>query len=304
MEIKVVGYWVCSIVMARAPDYGSSLLSSARSTGRLGLIDDLKDNHERLLSSISQQLQAQETRLQDEVTQLQAENLRLRDLLATKDQEYQASLERLRSDAQNREAELRRHAETTVQTLEDRLESLRMSLAKEQDERKELDAEILDARRRDQAELGALHARNQEIQSEFDLIKTKTLPLKDRETEMLRSELEQMRSDVFLLQEQLSLRERKEGGLRAELERVQASSSRDLISLQETIKANHRAMELQDEDMARLRKAKDEARVEVRRLQSSLAETQQELEILRNRYGDLQQQYSRLDALVRGRKKA
>jgi chromosome segregation ATPase len=121
---------------------------------------------------------------------------------------------------------------------------------------------------------------------------------------MLRSELEQARSDVFLLQEQLSLRERKEGGLRAELERVQASSSRDLISLQETIKANHRAMELQDEDMARLRKAKDEARVEVRRLQSSLAETQQELEILRNRYGDLQQQYSRLDALVRGRKKA
>ena len=290
--------------MARAPDYGSSLLSSARSTGRLGLIDDLKDNHERLLSSISQQLQAQEARLQEEVTLLQAENLRLRDLLASKDQEHHTTLDRLRSDAQSREIELRRHTEATVQALEDRLESLRMSLAKEQDERKELDAEVLDARRHDQAELAALHARNQEIQSEFVLIKTKTLPLKDRETDLLRSELEQTRSDVFLLQEQLSLRERKEVGLRTELERVQASSARDLTSLQETIKANHRAMELQDEDMARLRKAKDEARVEVRRLQSSLAETQQELEILRNRYADLQQQYSRLDALVRGRKKA
>lgn len=128
--------------MARVPDY--SLLSSARSTGRLGLIDDLKENHERLLSSISQQLQAQEARLQDEVTQLQTENLRLRELLASKDQEYQSSLERLRTDAKNREAELRRNTEMTVQTLEDRLESLRLSLAKEQAERKELDTEVLD----------------------------------------------------------------------------------------------------------------------------------------------------------------
>ena len=266
------------------------------------LIADLKDNHDRLLLSLSKQLQDREVQLHEELDLLREENLQLREQLQAQELQYTAEIDQLKQDFSLREESLRSDAESAIKALEDRLESLTSTLMAEQTSRKELDAEIIEARRNDQAEIEAIHVRNREIQQEFELIKAKTIHAKDREFESLRAELAEAKSSLFSLQEELTARERTESSLIRELEKLQSTGNRELTSLKEVIQANKRALEVQNDDLMHLRKAKDDAKMEARRLQTILSETQHELDSLKSRYASLQQQYTRLDSLVRGRK--
>lgn len=284
--------------MARA----SSGIEVSHQSQSSGLIAGLKEHHDRLLRSLSQQLEDRESQLLAEIASLQRENLELRDQLQGQEAEYLATIDRLKEDAAVREGSLRRDAEATVKALEERLERLTATLIAEQAARQQLDQEIVEARMVDQKEIEAIYARNQEIQREFEVIKAKGIQTLEQENEALKAELLAARESVYAMEEELSARERKESGLIRELEKLQSTGNRELTSLKEVIQANKRALEVQNEDLLHLRKAKDDAKAEVRRLQMVQAENQQELELLRNRYSALQQQYTRLDSLVRGRR--
>lgn len=298
-------------------------LNSPRTNGTHSIVMDVQKQHEKTLEQVYTRMELSDRAYQAEVTSLQAQVASLRQQLelasvshAREVEAYRRDFEeRLRSETLGRESALTSLAAKTketqhISTLEsDRCAELRKDILTEKERHSDTMARLLSEQRAIQQEID--YYQNQKLpsmQSELDRLKDEKQRLAQENERIVLKMKEDHQALLAELQTKLEAKEAfarnleyDAADLRHQIAVRTEANARDTAALQDTIKATRGVIDVQERDLARLKQARTEARLDSKELAREVSSFESEVLEAKSHNQQLRSDARKLERLVYGK---
>jgi chromosome segregation ATPase len=288
-------------------------------------INQLEIQHERAMSDVYGKLKSQEESYDRASESLSKQVTALRQRADMTNQVYTKEVFQIKEEFEDKLKEIARDRDSTEHNFKSRLHELKLTLEGERTQTEQLRHELSLVKHSSNEEVSRLQSKLRSLQIEHEQAKQQGVEEIRHGQQLIERERQQLRTDRSAYSEEFrrqheaqvtELRVRLEAkdtllvsmeqevnDLRRQLSTRTETAGRDLQTLQDTLHSTRKVLELQESDLDRLKKDREDSRRESRALSKEAAVVEHELAQLRRENLSLKEHNKKLEMIVYGRSK-
>mmetsp|Transcript_1878 Transcript_1878/g.4044 ORF Transcript_1878/g.4044 Transcript_1878/m.4044 type:complete len:370 (+) Transcript_1878:7550-8659(+) len=286
-------------------------------------VNQLEKQHDSAMSTLYDKVRIQEDNHARVTESLHKQIAALREQVEISGQAHYKEVRRLKEDFETKLLEAIREKDSTEHNLRSRLQELSQALEGERSKASHYKHELIATKGSSTDEITKLQNQLRSLQAESERAKKLHFDSAKRDHETIERERQAARTEKETLIEEfkrqydaqvteLKLRleskdallinlEQELNDARRQLSSRSESSARDLVTLQETLRSTRKVLEIQEQDLERLKRDREESRKESKLMSKEGAVLEHELALTRRENQELKGQNKRMQKIVYGR---